>query len=190
MQGIVLIDMVKIYQKFRVWFYKVISIKIENRARIYQPLLTEGFGKITIGNSSFGYKNSPYFYSGYSYLEARCLGSTLTIGKGCQINNNFVMIAEKSHIKIGDHVLIGTDVCIYDSDFHDLRIDKRLSNEHICQAVEVQDNVFIGSKVTILKGVTIGKNSVIANGSIVTKDIPANQVWAGVPAKKISDLNI
>lgn len=181
--------MVKVYQKLRVWFYQVISSKIISKAKIYQPLLAEGLGKITIGKSLLGYKKSPYFYSGYNYLEARSVGASITIGNNCQINNNAVMIAEKSQITIGDDVLIGTDFCVYDSDFHDIRINQRLSNEHICQPVEIQDNVFIGSKVTILKGVTIGKNSVIANGSIVTKDIPANQVWAGVPAKKISDLS-
>jgi maltose O-acetyltransferase len=181
--------MVKIYQKLRVLFYQLISVKTINQGKIYQPLLAEGFGQITIGRSLFGYQKSPFFYSGYSYLDARCAGASITIGNNCQINNNAVMIAEKSHIKIGDDVLIGTDFCVYDSDFHDIRIDQRLSNKHICQPVEIQNNVFIGSKVTILKGVTIGKNSVVGNGSIVTKDIPANQVWAGVPAKKISDLS-
>jgi maltose O-acetyltransferase len=186
---IVVTDMVKIYQKLRVWFYQILSKNIICQGKIYQPLLAEGLGKITIGKSLLGYKNSPYFYSGYSYLEARCIGASITIGNECQINNNAVMIAEKSHIKIGNGVLIGTDFCVYDSDFHDIRIDQRLSNRHTCQPVEIQNNVFIGSKVTILKGVTVGENSVVANGSIVTKDIPANQVWAGVPAKKMSDLS-
>lgn len=189
MQKIVIINMAKIYQKLRIFFYKIISIKIVSQGKICQPLLADGSGQITIGKSSLGFKKSPHFYSGYGYLDARCVGATITIGNNCQINNNFVIIAEKSHIKIGNDVLIGTDLCIYDSDFHDIRIDKRLSTEHICQPVEIQNNVFIGSKVTILKGVTIGENSVVANGSIVTKNIPANQVWAGVPAKKISDLS-
>ncbi len=180
--------MMIIFQKIRILIYKFISKKISNQGKICQPVLAQGLGEIMIGKSFLGYKNSPFYYSGYSYLDARCSGSSITIGDQTQINNNFVIVTEKSHIKIGNNVLIGTEFCAYDSDFHDIRIDKRLSNEHICQPVEIQDNVFIGSKVTVLKGVTIGQNSVIGYGSLVTKDIPPNQIWAGVPAKKIADL--
>lgn len=50
------------------------------------------------------------------------------------------------------------------------------------------DNVFIGAKCIILKGVTIGENSVIGAGSVVTKNVPANQIWAGNPAKFIKNV--
>ena len=189
MWSVILISIMRLFQKIRVLFYKLISVKMINKGKIYQPVLAQGLGEITIGKNLLGYPNSPYFYSGYNYLDARCKGPSITIGNNTQINNNFVIIAEKSHIKIGDHVLIGTDFCVYDSDFHDIRINKRQSTEHICKPVEIMNNVFIGSKVTILKGVKIGENAVIANGSIVTKDIPANQLWGGIPAKKITDLS-
>jgi acetyltransferase-like isoleucine patch superfamily enzyme len=55
--------------------------------------------------------------------------------------------------------------------------------------VIIEDNVFIGAHSTILKGVTIGVNSVIGACSVVTKDIPANQIWAGNPARFIRALD-
>lgn len=179
----------KIYQKLRVFFYKLLSIKISHVGKSYQPILAEGRGTIHIGKSSIGNKKSPFYFSGYTYLEARSPHSTIEIGDHTQINNNAVIIAEKTSIKIGNHVLIGTEFCVYDSDFHELNPNKRLSNEHQCMPVIIKDNVFIGSRVTILKGVTIHENSVIGSGSVVTKNIPANEIWAGVPAKKVGDLN-
>lgn len=49
----------------------------------------------------------------------------------------------------------------------------------------IEDNVFIGARCIILKGVTIGENSIVGAGSVVTKSIPANEIWAGNPAKFI-----
>jgi acetyltransferase-like isoleucine patch superfamily enzyme len=51
------------------------------------------------------------------------------------------------------------------------------------------DNVFIGAHSIVLKGVTIGENSIIGSGSVVTKSIPANQIWAGNPAKIIRNIS-
>jgi maltose O-acetyltransferase len=60
---------------------------------------------------------------------------------------------------------------------------------HSCQDVVIEDRVFIGSNVKILKGVTIGSGSVIANSTVVTRDIPANCIAAGIPAKVIRQLS-
>ncbi len=79
---------------------------------------------------------------------------------------------------------------IYDSDFHNLESDKRLTGKINTKKVFIDKNVFIGSNVKILKGVYIGKNSVIANGSIVTKSIPANVIAGGVPAKIIKNTQV
>ena len=54
----------------------------------------------------------------------------------------------------------------------------------------IEDNVFIGAHSTILKGVTIGQNSIIGACSVVTKNIPPNEIWAGNPAKFIKKLEI
>lgn len=54
----------------------------------------------------------------------------------------------------------------------------------------IEENVFLGTRVIITKPVTIGKNSIVAAGSVVTKDIPSNEIWGGVPAKLIKKRKI
>lgn len=87
---------------------------------------------------------------------------------------------------------MGGGTSIYTTDFHSLDPIIRASDEdqkyRRCASVVIRDNVFIGAKCIILKGVTIGENSIIGAGSVVTKNVPANQIWAGNPAKYIRNL--
>ena len=87
-----------------------------------------------------------------------------------------------------DGCLIGTNFSCIDSDFHGLSANKRLSSDYKCKPVILEKNVFVGNDVSILKGVTIGENSVIANGAVVTKSFPTNVIIGGNPAKIIRDL--
>lgn len=176
-------------QKNRSIYYSLLS-NIKIKANKYQPVLANGKGTIKIGtNVNFGVKESPYYYSGYSYLEARRECSYIEIGDNCWINNNATIISDGKRIIIENNCLIGTCVEIIDSNFHDLDPEKRFGGKKINKKnVLIRENVFIGNNVTILKGVTIGKNSVIGNSSVVTKDIPENVVAAGNPAIVIREL--
>jgi maltose O-acetyltransferase len=130
-----------------------------------------------------GFAPSPLFFSTYAFIEARFPTATVSIGRGTWINNNFCAIAEHTSITIGQNCLIGTSVEILDSDFHGLRVGERgLSRPEWAKPVSIGDNVFIGSNVKIMKGVSIGSRSVIANGSIVTKDVPPDVIVGGNPA--------
>ena len=159
--------------------------------QIYQPVQFVGEGKILFGqNVNIGVFPSPFYLSGYAYIESREKSSLIEIGDNTWINNNFVAIAEHSSIKIGKNVLVGTNVEIYDSDFHGLeREQRRISDPANAKPVIICDDVFIGSNVKILKGVTIGQGSVIANGSIVSSNIEMNVVAGGMPAKIIRKVN-
>ncbi len=109
----------------------------------------------------------------------------LELGSG-YINHN-VNINCSASIKIGKHVAISENVVIRDSDNHEI-----ISNDdHVKTApINIGDKVWIGMNVIILKGVTIGDNSIIAAGSIVNKDVPPNSLVGGVPAKVIkSNIN-
>jgi len=148
-----------------------------------QPVLFEGKGKIEFGNLvTLGYYPSPFYYNGYIHLEARRETAIIKFGSRIFANNNLTIICEGSTIEIGDDVLIGTNVEIIDSDFHEVHPDRRNSGNHKCKPVKIERNVFIGSNVKIQKGVTVGENSIIANGSIVTSSMPNNAVIAGNPA--------
>lgn len=156
---------------------------------INQPTLFKGRGKIIIGNNvSLGYFPSPNFYNGAIYVEARNDGSKILIGENTFINNNCIILADKSSISIGSNCLIGTNVEILDSDFHSIDPSKRHSNDYSCLDVAIGDNVFLGNNVKVLKGVSIGKNSVIGNNAVVTKNIPENAIAGGNPAKVIKQI--
>lgn len=113
-----------------------------------------------------------------------CMISTLKKGAKIKIGDNVGMsgcvIGCAKRIVIGNNVRIGSNTLITDTDWHSE--DPRTSND---ADVIIEDNVWLGYGVKILKGVTIGKNTIIGLGSIVTKDIPANCVAAGTPCKVI-----
>ncbi len=105
------------------------------------------------------------------------VNSTLILGSG-YINNNLILSCY-DRIEIGHDVAISENVCIRDSDNHDI-----LNSDHVkTQAVKIGNHVWIGTNVIILKGVTIGDGAVIAAGAVVNKDIPPGCLAGGVPAR-------
>lgn len=113
-------------------------------------------------------------------------GKNIEFGENVFINAS-VHMQDQGGIRIGNNALIGHQVVFATLD-HDLIPNKR-GNLHPAPIV-LEDDVWIGSNAVILKGVTIGEGSVIAAGSIVTKDVPANVIVGGNPArilKKLSD---
>lgn len=177
---------IKTTQLHRFVFYKILSYgQVVGKPELMQPLLAVGRGKIIFSKGvTLGVFPSPYYWSSIAYIEARYRGAVVSIGENTTINNGFVAIAEYSSIKIGKNVLIGTNVEIIDSNFHGVAVDKRnISCKEDTRSVEVCDNVFIGSNVRIMKGVSIGRDSVIGNGSYVISSIPSGVVASGNPAK-------
>lgn len=108
-------------------------------------------------------------------------GKNTTIGKGVFINSG-CRFQDQGGLEIGDGCQIGHNVVI-------ATLNHGLSPEHrgdtIPARVVLERNVWVGSNATILPGVTVGENAVIAAGAVVTKDVPANTVVGGVPARVI-----
>jgi acetyltransferase-like isoleucine patch superfamily enzyme len=118
-------------------------------------------------------------------------GGELIIGNNVGISATAIVCWTK--IEIGDNVRIGGGTVIYDTDFHSLDFRDRIPFPEIQDNIKtspilIEKNVFIGAHCTILKGVIIGQNSIIGACSVVTKNIPANQIWAGNPAKFIKNI--
>lgn len=179
----------KLYIKIRVIKYGLLSDckRIKGSAILNSPVLMSGLGTIELGqNVNLGVKCSPFFYNTYIYIEARSKDAVVTINNGVWINNNANIISEGPGITIGKNVLIGLNFTAYDSDFHNLHPNKRLTGVPLKAKVNIKSNVFIGSNVTILKGVTIGENSIIASGSVVTKSIPSNVIAGAILAKSLN----
>lgn len=100
----------------------------------------------------------------------------------------------KEHVKIGKHVNIGAGCLIMDSNFHStdymIRRDRSLDKKSQKTApVIIEDDVFVGARSIICKGVTIGARSIIAAGSVVVKDIPLDCIAGGNPCKVIKRIN-
>jgi len=114
----------------------------------------------------------------------------IIIGDGTGLNGTSITARSKA-VNIGRNVMIAPNVIIMDSDFHKMwPPEERTTIESMDEDsdVNIEDNVWIGANCIILKGVRIGENSVIAAGSVVTRDIPGNALAAGTPAKVIKEL--
>ena len=140
-------------------------------------------------------------YGGCSFsigVNGKC-----TVGDFTLLNGALIMAEER--IEIGSHCLVSWNVGIADSDFHPLSPAQRIIDAHALAPffkdrpprpeirtapVIISDNVWIGMNAVILKGVTIGENSVVAAGAVVTKSVPPNVVVAGNPAVITKQLDV
>ena len=128
-------------------------------------------------------------------------GGRLRVGHHCFVGAGSNIWAQTS-IVIGNYVLISHLVDVHDSDSHSLKahirrwdpiniFEKNITinwNEVKSEPVQIEDDVWIGFKSSILKGVTIGQGAIVAAGSIVTKDVPPYTLVAGNPARIVRDL--
>ncbi len=115
-------------------------------------------------------------------------GAVLEIGANFGMTGGSLCAANR--IIIGNDVNIGANSTVIDTDFHPLDPEQRKQTPQVAETapITIEDDVFIGMNCLILKGVTIGKCSIVGAGSVVTKDIPPRVVMAGNPARKIRDL--
>ncbi len=119
------------------------------------------------------------FYSGIWIFSGRNLklGDDVDVAKG-------VLITTDGGVDIGDRVLIGYNTMILSSNHHIPAVEQKIfESGHQKKPVFIESDVWIGGGSVVLPGVTIGTGAVVAAGSIITKDIPAYAIAAGVPAK-------
>ncbi len=114
------------------------------------------------------------------------VGKYVSIGSGTYANMNLTLIDDWK-ITIGKNVLIGPNVTLCTTG-HPIHPSHRMDGMYSFP-ITIGDNVWIGGNVTVLPGVTIGENSVIGAGSVVTKDIPANVIAFGAPCKVYREIN-
>ncbi|MFM2480083.1 sugar O-acetyltransferase [Celerinatantimonas sp. YJH-8] len=109
------------------------------------------------------------------------------LGKNVYANFNLTLV-DDTHIYIGDYVMIGPNVTIATAGHPiDPALRRRVAQFNI--PVKIENNVWIGANAVILPGITVGENSVIGAGSVVTKDIPPNVVAVGNPCRVLRDIN-
>jgi acetyltransferase-like isoleucine patch superfamily enzyme len=123
-------------------------------------------------------------------LSTRRPAAKLVIGDDFGMTGGAIVCEER--ITIGDRVTVGANTVIADTDFHPLDPVRRYVAplDGATRPVNIEDDVFIGMQCLILKGVTIGRGSVIGAGSVVTRDIPPNSIAAGNPARVLKSLQL
>ncbi|KAK6459747.1 trimeric LpxA-like protein [Scheffersomyces xylosifermentans] len=147
------------------------DIKLHNEARV--EYLRKIFGKI-----EDDFFIEPPFFVDY--------GFNVSVGKGFYGNFNITFL-DCTLITIGDHVMVGPNVC-FTTATHPTDPQQRLDHVEYAKPITVGNNVWIGANATILPDVTIGDGVVIGAGCVVNKSVPANTVVAGVPARVIRKL--
>ena len=157
-------------------------------------LRVEDDGELYIGDK-VSLINSTY-YNGFGVVKKNSIyvknKAKLSIGDFTGLTGVSIYCAKS--IIIGNYVLVGANCFIFDTDFHPIdpvqRRDQIKSNVAFGESkpVVLKENCFIGANTIISKGVTIGENSVIAAGSRIIKDVPANEVWGGNPSKFIKKI--
>ena len=143
------------------------------------PVVENEGGEIRIGKNFavFSYLAKVQLYAGPT--------GRLVIGDDSFVNNGTILSAS-TEIRIGDRVNIAPHCVLIDNDFHGT-VDRNGAPK--MAPIVLEDDVWLGTRVTVLKGVTIGRGSVIASGSVVTKDIPPGVLAGGVPARVIKRLD-
>lgn len=182
---------------FKNYTIGIFYLLIFNNLSLNRPFRLNGFpyfrisGKALIGKNSTFNSSTIYNTAGISKRCSIYVGpnSTLVIGENCGFSG--VSIHSEIGIRIGDNCLVGANSNIWDTDFHSINYLKRRGSDvgdFLSAPINIGADVFIGANCLILKGVTIGDRSIIGAGSVVVKNVPPDQVWAGNPARFIKAL--
>jgi acetyltransferase-like isoleucine patch superfamily enzyme len=169
------------------------GIELGKSSRFYGKIYFKRYpqSKIAIGKKCV-FRSSPR--SNMAGLNRSCAISTHTkeaeifIGKRSGFSGTVIGAAES--IKIGDNVSCGANVTITDFDWHNLNPSQRSGPIEVSSPVVIEDNVWLGLNCLVLKGVHIGKNSIIGANSVVASSIPANVIAVGNPARIVRKLTI
>ena len=169
------------------------GIKIRTGWRVYgMPMIQKYRGsRIEIGERVWirSWRSSnPLAPNHPVVLATRSANAEIKIGNDCGLSGTTIVSA--SSIFIGNRVLIGSNSTLVDTDFHPLDWVERQMNPLNGKSapIIIEDDVFIGMNCVVLKGVRIGRGTVIGAGSVVSKNIPAGCIAVGNPALVIRDL--
>lgn len=168
-------------------YLRIIGVKIGSGSKMFRGWMScflADNSTILIGDNCSFNSNG---YQNHIGLNHRCIlttmnaGAQLVLGKNVGVSSS--SITSFKSVVIGDNVRIGANCVITDGDFH--LDDPRVGEP---RPIVIEDNVWLGYGVIVMKGVRIGRNSIIGMNSVVTKDVPPNCIAAGTPCHYIKDL--
>lgn len=174
---------------------RMLKVEVGNNVKFYgMPIISMVKGSnIRIGDRVVLCSDSRFTALGVNHpVVLRTLQPNAEIIIGSDSGMSGGTICAATQVKLGRECLIGANVTIVDTDFHSIEATGRRYNvdpqKIATLPIVIEDNVFIGTNAMILKGVTIGKNSVIGASSVVAKSIANDGVWAGNPARLLTHL--
>ncbi|MFL9831773.1 DapH/DapD/GlmU-related protein [Flavobacterium sp. ST-87] len=170
--------LMKMSSFFRKNYYRLQGMRI-GKGTVIPKLYTTWPHQVAIGNNCILEHHIYFKYDGI-WKEGFSIeiADDVFIGSGCEFNCT-------SKIVIGKDTLIASGSRFIDHN-HGTSVEHIMRNQQSSQqAIEIQEDVWIGCNAVVLKGVIIGKGAIVAAGSVVTKSVPSYEIWAGVPAKKI-----
>ena len=179
----------KAYLKFRDWYVEYFLRPETEYFGPYRNIMKPWFVSISGNNISIGRSFTAIGEPG-NRVEIGVWGreqgkGRLQIGNACLMSPGSRMSAS-DEIIVGDGVMLANGAYVTDSDWHTV-YDRMARTDPA--PVHIGDNVWLGDHATVLKGVTIGENSVVAARAVVTRDVPANVIVAGNPAKVVKELD-
>lgn len=179
---------------FNRFIFKIMGVNVLGSPKNIRGIVTirsAQKGSITLGNHITIMSGKKYNIIGNDFRTVfrTIQNGKIVLGDNIGISNSTIVSANS--IIIEDNVMIGGNCQIFDTDFHPITYFDRIEHDiegGVSKPILIREGAFIGANSMILKGITIGKHSVIGAGSVVTKDVPDGQVWAGNPAKYIKHI--
>jgi acetyltransferase-like isoleucine patch superfamily enzyme len=186
-------------------YQKRLSIASRIRGMLYQVFVlgkkytklnvcsnVQNWGEVTFGANVYIGKNVKIYKKNFignnvylgDNVELRCnAGNVVRIGNKCTINRGSLIMGQ---VDIGNNCLIAPNCIVVGSNHNFSDSTKPINQQGISsKGLVLKDNVWLGAQVAVLDGVTIGENSIIGAGSVVTKDIPPNSIAVGNPCKVV-----
>lgn len=148
-------------------------------------------GGVKIGENCYVGRSEKGYHAGmpfYTSLFNDGDNSGIIVGNNCRINGAYIHAKEK--ITIGNNCVIASGVSIIDSNGHQVCSSNRTVGRDIAKPIVIGDNVWIGINSIILKGTTIGDNSIVSAGSVCKGAYPKNSIISGNPANVIKKIDI
>lgn len=168
----------KFYSFCRILTYKLIGMKVGKKT-LMSKILTTFPNQVSIGKNCILEENVYFKYDGiWKDSKSIVICDDVFIGRGCEFN-----ISEG--IKIGKKAMIASGCYFIDHD-HGISLSKPMNYQSPnIKPILIEEEVWLGVNVIVLKGVKIGKGAVVGAGSLVLRNIPENEIWGGVPASFI-----
>jgi acetyltransferase-like isoleucine patch superfamily enzyme len=165
-----------------------LKLRLGDRVRFGRNFQTNG--RLVIqgpGNVIFGDDINAWAHAEKNVLITFTPDSRISIGSGTRLNGAGIMAY--THIEVGPRCILGSTL-LFDSDFHPLDPARRHDPDApvSCAPITIAENVWLGGQSAVLKGVSVGENSVVAFRAVVSDDVPPNVVVAGNPARVVKSL--